>query len=158
MREILFRGKRVDNDAWVEGLLIIIWGQYHIIQPNDENTAYPIVLKTIGQFTGLTDKNGTKIFEGDIFKFEDEVWQSCYTPCGTERDSWKVENCGVVGFNEELSQYDFVRYKFGQNSVEANLHENHDMTFSEFITDLEVVGNIYDHPELLEGSENKEVL
>lgn len=50
MREILFRGKRVDNDAWVEGLLIIIWGQYHIIQTNDENTAYPIILKTIFGF------------------------------------------------------------------------------------------------------------
>lgn len=63
MREILFRGKRVDNDAWVEGLLTIMWGQYHIIQPNDENTAYPIILKTIGQYTGLTDKNGTKILK-----------------------------------------------------------------------------------------------
>lgn len=166
MREILFRGKAINRDKgyhlteykngeWVYGLVTKLYDeQFKSLPAEMTNTngirGIEIDYKTIGQYTGLKDKNGNKIFEGDIFKFEDEVWQSYYTPCGTEWDSWKAENCGVVGFNEELSQYDFVRYKFSQNSVEADLHENHDMTFADFITDLEIIGNIYDNPELLE--------
>ena len=150
MREILFRGKF--GNEWKYGFLSIEPKGLVIKEPykNDSSNVWHIESDTIGQYTGLTDKNGKKIFEGDIFKFEDEVWQSCYTPCGTEWDSWEAENCGVVGFNKELSQYDFVRYKFSQNSVEADLHESHDITFADFITDLEIIGNIHDNPELLE--------
>lgn len=123
MREILFRGKRVDNDAWVEGLLIIIWGQYHIIQPNDENTAYPIILKTIGQCTGLTDKNGTKIFEGDICSFGDtDGGRTNYEICWIE-NRWIVRECSHSGV-DDLDLF------FCERSV--------------------VVGNIFDNPELLE--------
>lgn len=68
MREILFKAKRVDNNEWVTGLLTIMWGQYHIINPNDENTAYPIKTETLCEFTGLTDKNGKMIWENDVVK------------------------------------------------------------------------------------------
>lgn len=129
MREILFRGKRVDNDAWVEGLLTIIWGQYHIIQPNDENTAYPIILKTIGQYTGLTDKNGTKIFEGDILDFSDR----------SDGDGY-----GAV-------QYDADETEFGimYDSIYEGLGRHY------YSKDIEVIGNIYDNPELV-GDENND--
>ncbi len=124
MREILFRGKRVDNDAWVEGLLTIMWGQYHIIQPNDENTAYPIILKTIGQYTGMTDKNGTKIFEGDIIDFSGRS---------------DGEGYGVV-------QYDVDETEFG--IVYDSIYEGLGRRY--YSRGIEVIGNIFDNPELSE--------
>lgn len=161
MREILFRGKYSKKSPdWIEGSFHrdedtnICEIAYRYYKKEGETKAgiwvYGVVdPETVGQYTGLKDKNGKKIFEGDIFKFDDEVWESSYTSCGTEYDSFAVENYGVVGFDEDMARFDFIKYKFNENSVEADLHENHNIDFSEFVSELEVIGNIYDNPELI---------
>lgn len=130
MREILFRGKTIDGD-WTYGYYVFapkrtgMFGQTineadfdkHYILTMKYNIVKEINPETVGQYTGLTDKNGKKIFEGDIVKgtflgfpvpIEDDVFSICW-------------------------QEDVAGYK-------ANYFEN-----------VEVIGNIYDNPELLEA-------
>ena len=155
-REILFKAKRKDNGEWVEGgyfsepytdkKYIVRWNSFGI----GFNEFIEVNPDTICQYTGLTDKNGKEIWENDILKFNDEIWDSCYTSCGTEYDSWEVENYGLVGYCDYSARYDFTKYKYNENQVEADLHENHDIEFSEFVKEHEVIGNIFDNPELLE--------
>ena len=125
MREILFRGKWIDHGEFVEGLLMKMWEQYHIISPNDENTAYPINLETVGQYTGFTDKNGNKIFEGDICCFcnEDNEYTNYEVMWFTNK--WVVIMCGT------------------------NTADDLDLFFCERAV---VISNIHDNPELLEES------
>ena len=84
MREILFRGKRKDNGAWETGGLVVVRGGCSDEQVfiSDKMTGYhtPVLSETVGEFTGLTDKNGRKIFEGDIVKVDgdDEAYKIIY--------------------------------------------------------------------------------
>lgn len=128
IREILFRGKRIDNGEWVEGLLILMFGQYHIQKIDDENTAYPIDPSTVCQFIGLTDKNGKKILENDIVAYEDMI---------STESGYSEQNCiGQVGWSKE----ELCFYVTNRLSAES----------WEVLGECVVIGNIFDQKELLE--------
>lgn len=125
----LYRGKRVDNGEWVDGDLIHrqIWGRaLAIIRISDDGfehyEEYEVIPESVGQFTGLTDKNGNKIFEGDIVKVTTgiEGYKSTYHSAIQE-----------VKYNAESGIAVFLPF------------DNSDMV------EVEVIGNIYDNPELL---------
>ena len=111
MREILFKGKRVDNGEWVYGFLVKMWGQYHIVDQNNENSAYMIEPESVGQYTGLTDKNGKKIFEGDIVE----------SPHGTQGFiEWQNAECAfLVNIGDDWQTMDDCPYE-----VVGNIYDN----------------------------------
>lgn len=124
MREILFRGKRIDNGEWVYGNLNYgtieienIQDTYFIsdfdVNPWDKKF-YKVIPESIGQYTGLKDKNGQKVFEGDIVRWDEREWGGTYY---------------------ELVEWDY-------DLLDARKNDWHEY--------CEVIGNIHDNPELLE--------
>lgn len=148
MREILFKGKRIDNGEWVEGSLIdldIDSGYCYIVQPYKKASILPIIFsitdrmklvdpETLCQFTGLCDKNGKKIWENDIIKYHfGEIYApikyGCYQNCF---DAQKAEHLGF-----------YVDWT-GDKCLRKDLGYWIDMVYAM------PVGNIFDQPELLQ--------
>jgi uncharacterized phage protein (TIGR01671 family) len=126
MREILFRGKENPSGEWIEGFLV---GNCHI---GDWVSCSPIHSKTVGQYTGLTDKNGKKIFEGDIVKGRHFTSYKNKKP--EEYHLWVVdwsERSGLIVFNNSpttdfrLSIHDFA--DFGEVEIIGNIHDNKEL-------------------------------
>ena len=139
MREIVFRGKRIDNGEWVEGSLIV-WpdGDTEICHTKSdvihELLKATVVPETVGQFTGMTDKNGKKIFESDICRFRE--WN-------------KGEMCWIGKVHFEHQQF---MISGGPNKECKTMFE---LCMSRFIPEnIEIIGNIHDNPELIGGGED----
>ena len=79
-REIKFRGKHKLDGKWVVGNLVKMFGEWCIQNPDSENDVYIVDLKTVGQYTGLKDRNGVEIYEGNKFldHFENEYGEVFY--------------------------------------------------------------------------------
>lgn len=138
MRKIVFRGKRIENGEWVEGYLVKLpsaiqigsdYSPWYIIvppvDPDDDGGRYNVDPETVGQYTGLTDKNGKKIFEWDVVKTE----------------KFNAPNkLYIIKFDLLLGAF------IGE--------DDGTMYFTTFDGDsdqFEVIGNIHDNPELLKG-------
>ena len=131
MREIIFRGKTSDANKWIEGYLFVSQegGHYIVDTNNDGDNGIPVRLilvnpETVGQYTGLTDENGKKIFEGDIVKIYDGLG--------------RCEGIGKIQWNEL-----FLAWHTGECKS----------MFGNYIASYEIIGNIYDNPELLDWEE-----
>ena len=132
MREILFRGKRTDNNEWVEGFYQEYPEGYVHIQ-NAANDWFPVIPKTVGQFTGLTDRSGKKIFEGDIVKLDEDV-----------KEIFNVKD-GLIKYIGGCFLVDGKGRNNG--SMLASLHTLVDINW---VLRGVIIGNIHDNPELLE--------
>lgn len=134
MREILFRGKSRYENRWVYGAYSL-WDycsetqtmttDASIIDYNDECLWIRVIPETVGQYTGLTDKNGKKIFEGDIVKTKTGRLCEVYWFSSPNMLGWDLRP--VEFKNQAPTSYDLFKSD-----------------------NLEVVGNIHDNPEVLE--------
>jgi len=137
MREIKFRGKRLDNGEWVYGYYVyygFIDNQKHYIVPDYASALYvfEVYPSTVGQFTGLKDKNGKEIYEGDIVELTN-TYKGMNTKSIVEIDFIDFTFAGK--WAEEYSPLGYMYNPLGSYNFP--------------IVTIEVIGNIHDNPELL---------
>ena len=139
MHEYLFRGKRIDNGEWVEGYYLYrgeecskIGTDVHYIVTHDlcGFSWHEVIPETVGQYTGLTDKNGKKIFEGDIIRYVNLLGKrvNAFVKIDITVASWMCES-----FYKDKEQ-GFLSNWIGESGGY-------------------VIGNIHDNPELLKGGD-----
>ena len=156
MREILFRGKDPETGTWYQGFYMALSDTTYCFRgdydAHPDNTKHYIVFdrmtdwglpnqhlradadpSTVGQYTGLKDKDGKRIFEGDIIQYYERQLDGKDTPV-----------CDVVAYTEGGFA---VKSYFLNNWLWDSVHGNIQLR------DVEVIGNIHDNPELLKGGE-----
>ena len=158
MREILFKAKQVDNGEWIEGSLIdldIDSGYGYIVQPYKKASILPIIFlitdrmklvdpETLCQFTGLCDKNGNKIWEGDIISYQRDN-DDCPFP---NKDTKK--RFGKVFYQGFRSTFAIGMGRNGSRSINDDLWK-----YVQNGNRVEVIGNRFDNKELLQEESNE---
>lgn len=157
MREILFRGKRVDNGEWIFGFYFNVPEHHNpdlsgksIIISINNGLYFEVVPETVGQYTGLKDKSGVKIFEGDIVRYAYLDEYRCYLESlespedyeGCNFDNMWTIDVVVCCINIGYPAFDLNRHDWEVNGL-SKLSESTEYYF-------EVIGNVHDNPELLE--------
>jgi uncharacterized phage protein (TIGR01671 family) len=148
MREILFRGKRIDNGEWIEGYLVcdrVFWGEpdFHAYIVTHKHPSgcfgHDIYIEvdpsTVGQYTGLTDKNGKRIFEGDVLRIA--------------RTSDSMGNYWADALEYPVNVV--VKWDFCAWVWETLCEDKRYIAFPDAWChfECEIIGNIHDNPELL---------
>lgn len=133
-RTIKFRGKRIDNGQWVYGDLVQCAHDILILPINTGWTHHKVIPETVGQFTGLLDRNGKEIYEGDILHervarciVDKRIVKFCYGSFIAE----STYNQGAQCYGEPHEKFQSLKY-FAVNDIK-----------------IEVISNIHDNPELL---------
>lgn len=147
MREILFHGKRKDNYEWIEGAYCFDGRKHFIIEFICEQIVnwHEVYAETVGQFTGLCDKNGKRIFEGDILQIRNTPYSekpfSSFVIAYGDYCVVDLSNIEIVGF-----------YLYWTSDKEAYRKlPNLKWWFEE--REAVCIGNIHDNPELWKGGE-----
>ena len=140
MRDILFKAKRLDNGEWIEGNYVNGY-TFHYILPipmafAQSGCAIVVNKATICQYTGLKDKNGIKIYEGDIVKFDEYKYEKLVQSIISEI-KWCEELCSLSLVVSERQ---------GTRGTLSHLLD--------YNKEVKVIGNIFDNPELLNYADN----
>lgn len=145
-RETKYRGQRVDTKEWIYGYLIkcgITGKSYIFPYGNDANESdkvgeegclrlvtFEVIPETVGQYTGLKDRNGKEIYEGDIVEYGGPQYLEIYR--------------ALIKYKDDRYIADWI----GDVSLRKDIH------FWTTEREIQVIGNIYDNPELLQEADN----
>lgn len=130
LRKIMFRGQRVDNKEWVYGsyryyneTVLLTEINKHFIVPENQISGYEVDMETVGQYTGLNDKKGNEIYEGDVLCL-DKLMNA----------NWEIGFKGGGFYGKPL-----------KSNMEVYQYEQHNRNYLQF----EIIGSIHTNPELL---------
>lgn len=153
MREILFRGKRIDNGEWVEGsaMIPILGGETCIVVQDApyHSFVYEVIPETVEQYTGMKDSNSKKVFEGDIIRYADFGDYNMYLEsleCPDDYDGVDLSNIWTVDAVDYGTEIGYPAFDLCSHDWECNGLSELSESCQYF---YEVIGNIHDNPELL---------
>lgn len=123
MRDYIFRGKRLETGEWIESQSMTRYGESSCWLLGDDGFLHEVDMETVGQYTGLTDKNGKMIFEGDIVRYGDTIHEVVFE-----------QRNGTAYFGLVYSKIETLPFGHYQD-----------------LKQIEVIGNIYDNSEFTKG-------